>query len=136
MSEATRLFVYGTLKPGEWGFEQWCAGRVTALAPAIALGRLYHLALGYPALCLEPGWVQGVVLSLPTTLLATLDSFEGYDPHQAQQSEYQRQWQPIYHCDLTPFTWAWLYTMTQDRIQALGGEWLPQGIWSQSQGRG
>ena len=134
MSDPIRLFVYGTLKPGEWAFESLCGGQVMAMAPAIAAGRLYHLPQGYPALSLETGWVQGVVLSLPITLLAAIDHFEGYDPHQGEQSEYQRQWRPIYHPDHTPFASAWLYTMTQDQIQALGGEWLPQGIWSHSQG--
>lgn len=133
MPESTRLFVYGTLKPGEWAFNQFCQDQVITMDPAIAVGRLYHLSLGYPALSLETGWVQGVVLSLPITLLAAIDHFEGYDPHHTQQSEYQRQWQPIYHPDHSPFASAWLYTMARDRIQALGGEWLPRGVWSQSQ---
>jgi gamma-glutamylcyclotransferase (GGCT)/AIG2-like uncharacterized protein YtfP len=45
---AVPLFVYGTLKPGHWAFDQFCQGQVLALTPALVRGRLYHLCLGYP----------------------------------------------------------------------------------------
>lgn len=124
------LFVYGTLKPGQWAFDQFCQGQVLALAPALVRGRLYHLCLGYPALSLEPGWVQGVLLTLARPeSLAAIDDFEEYDPQAPDQSPYQRRWQPVYHLDRRPFSQAWLYTMAPDRIQRLEGEWLPEGVW-------
>ncbi len=127
---ALSLFVYGTLKPGQWAFEQFCQGQVLASAPALVRGRLYHLSLGYPALSLEPGWAQGVLLTLAwPESLAAIDEFEEYDPQEPDQSPYQRHWQPVCHPDRRPFGQAWVYTMEPDRIQRLGGEWLPEGVW-------
>jgi|694.fasta_scaffold04116_15 gamma-glutamylcyclotransferase (GGCT)/AIG2-like uncharacterized protein YtfP len=127
---AVPLFVYGTLKPGHWAFDQFCQGQVLALTPALVRGRLYHLCLGYPALSLEPGWVEGVLLTLARSeSLTAIDDFEEYDSQCPDQSQYQRRWQPVYNLDRTHLSWAWVYTMAPDLIQCLGGEWLPAGIW-------
>ena len=126
------LFVYGTLKPGQWAFDQFCQGQVITMIPALTQGRLYHLSLGYPALSLEAGWVQGVLLILASQEhLAAIDSFEEYDPQCPDQSPYQRRWQPVYRLDRSPLSQAWVYTMASGRIQRFNGEWLPAGIWPQ-----
>lgn len=124
------LFVYGTLKPGQSGFDQFCRGQVIALTPALVQGRLYQLSLGYPALSQEPGWVEGVLLTLARQdSLAAIDAFEEYDPRCPGQSPYQRRWQSVYRLDLTPLSQAWVYTMELDQIRTYGGQWLPKGIW-------
>jgi gamma-glutamylcyclotransferase (GGCT)/AIG2-like uncharacterized protein YtfP len=130
---ACQVFVYGTLKPGERAFERFCAAYVVEMVAAIAPGRLYHLPLGYPALTLESGWVQGVLLTFATAAVLTpLDAFEEYYPDRLQDSEYQRLRQRIYGLDYTPLSEAWVYTMTKTRVDALGGQWLPQGFWSET----
>lgn len=130
LSPSLALFVYGTLKPGQWAFDQFCRGQVIALTPALVRGRLYQLSLGYPALSREPGWVQGVRLNLARQdSLAAIDAFEEYDPRCPAQSPYQRRWQPIYRLDRTPLSQAWVYTMELNQIQTYGGQWLPEGVW-------
>ncbi len=80
------------------------------------------------------GWVQGILLTLnDTAALATLDAFEEYDPDTPEASEYQRLCYSIYNLDRTFLTQAWVYTMSRDQIEALGGKWLPDGYWSQAQ---
>ncbi|PSN15390.1 hypothetical protein C7293_07435 [filamentous cyanobacterium CCT1] len=127
------LFVYGTLKPGERAFVEFCAPYLVTSLPALAMGRLYHLPLGYPAMTLEPGWVQGILLifSSPDCLHA-IDAFEEYYPDRSESSEYQRDRHPVFNLQRQPLSTAWIYTMTRDRVTALGGRWLPQGHWSET----
>jgi len=126
-----RLFVYGTLKPGERAFGQFCEAQVTAWLEVIAPGRLYHLPLGYPALTPEAGWVQGVLLTFSTpAILTQLDEFEDYYPDRPQDSQYQRLYRWVYSPDRTPLVQAWVYVMAKERVDQLGGQWLPGGIWS------
>ncbi len=125
------LFVYGTLKPGERAFAELCQPFAIATQPAQARGRLYHLPLGYPAMTLEPGWVQGVLLTFANLApLDSLDAFEDYYPDRPLDSEYQRQQQPIYDLRQQPLGIAWVYVMSTDRVIVLGGQWLPGGNWS------
>jgi gamma-glutamylcyclotransferase (GGCT)/AIG2-like uncharacterized protein YtfP len=73
--------VYGTLKPGERAFASLCEPFAIAAQPAQTVGRLYHLPLGYPAMTTEPGWVQGVLLTLSSpNALTAIDAFEEYYP--------------------------------------------------------
>ncbi|NMF83614.1 gamma-glutamylcyclotransferase family protein [Nodosilinea sp. P-1105] len=128
-----QLFVYGTLKPGEGAFEQFCQPFTPDRQLAMAPGRLYRLPLGYPAMTLEEGWVQGVLLTFGNAaILTTLDEFEEYYPDNPKASEYQRLRHGVYNLEQTFLTQAWVYTMSLDRVQALGGRWLPEGYWSQA----
>lgn len=130
-----RLFVYGTLKPGERAFDRLCQPITLSTQPAMASGRLYHLPQGYPAMTLEPGWVQGVLLTI-TSLerLQPLDDFEEYYPDRPDRSEYLRHLHPVYDYSRQPLGTAWVYTMPRDRTLSLGGQWLPEGYWSERQG--
>jgi gamma-glutamylcyclotransferase (GGCT)/AIG2-like uncharacterized protein YtfP len=126
-----QVFVYGTLKPGEMGFRRFCEPYMIDHQEAQSPGRLYHLPLGYPALTLEDGWVKGVLLTLSTnTALAKLDEFEAFYPDHPQDSEYQRLWHRVYDVNQNLLTYAWVYAMTRDQVEALGGEWLPDGFWT------
>jgi gamma-glutamylcyclotransferase (GGCT)/AIG2-like uncharacterized protein YtfP len=52
------IFVYGTLKRGQENHDEFCRGAV-AVQEGVTLGRLYHLAAGYPALAVAPEAVLG-----------------------------------------------------------------------------
>jgi len=89
------------------------------------------LSLGYPALTLESGWVEGTLLTFSNTAaLTNLDEFESFYPDHPEDSEYLRIWHTIYTPDQTFLTHAWVYAMTQEQVEALGGQWLPEGRWS------
>lgn len=126
------VFVYGTLKPGEKYHDRYCGDWLIDHEPAIVPGRLYHLALGYPGLTDEPGWVQGTVLRFHNPeVLVGLDDLEDFTPGgPAPDNRYQREWRQIYHLDQTPLCWAWLYRMERKTVDSLGGIWLPEGVWS------
>lgn len=132
MDTLCHLFVYGTLKPGERAFADFCEPYVVASQPAMAMGRLYHLPLGYPAMTPENGWVHGILITFPdSTCLPPIDVFEEYYPERPESSEYQRDRHPIYNTQRQPLGTAWVYTMTRDRVAALAGQWLPQGYWTE-----
>uniref|UniRef100_B8HPN0 AIG2 family protein n=1 Tax=Cyanothece sp. (strain PCC 7425 / ATCC 29141) TaxID=395961 RepID=B8HPN0_CYAP4 len=126
------VFVYGTLKPGGVGYAQFCRNQVIASQPAIAVGQLYHLPAGYPAMAPEEGWVRGVVLEFKDEqILAQLDAYEDYDPERAPGDNlYYRQLIQIYTPDRCPLGVAWGYLMARPTILALGGQLLPCGEWN------
>ena len=45
-----RVFVYGTLKPGEANYEFYCGSEVVETKKAWTRGELYTLPQGYPAM--------------------------------------------------------------------------------------
>jgi gamma-glutamylcyclotransferase (GGCT)/AIG2-like uncharacterized protein YtfP len=126
------VFVYGTLKPGGRAYRRFCEPSVLAMATARAPGRLYELSMGYPAMTLEAGWVQGMRLTFddPEALKA-MDEFEDYYPNHPEDSEYQRICHTVYVGDSSnPFV-AWVYTMEPQQIETLQGQWLPEGLWNE-----
>lgn len=129
-----QIFVYGTLKPGERAFDQFCKPYLVDLQTATTPGRLYHLPVGYPALTEEEGWVQGSLLTLASAeALTALDRFEDYDAHDPAGSQYQRLWRRIYSPSHEPLGMAWVYAMARRRVDACGGQWIPHGVWSEKQ---
>jgi gamma-glutamylcyclotransferase (GGCT)/AIG2-like uncharacterized protein YtfP len=127
MTEFTQVFVYGTLKPGGKYHQAYCGDRILRAEPAIAPGQLYDLPLGYPAMA--PG--GDTVLSFASaSILPRLDELEDYSPAAPpEQNLYQRERCAVRHPDGSPLGEVWLYRMALARIQALGGTYLPQGIW-------
>lgn len=133
MASRSYLFAYGTLKPGERAFADLCQPFAIATQSAQAPGRLYHLPLGYPAMTLEPGWVQGVLITFAGQMsLQAIDAFEEYYPDRPAASEYQRRRYPVYDSLHQPLGLAWIYTMERDRVIALHGQWLPEGYWTEN----
>lgn len=127
----TYIFVYGTLKPGEVNYQRYCAGKVLSAQRAIAFGQLYALPFGYPAMVPGDCPVHGFVLAADTEILSTLDWLEGYDSNQpTTANEYVRQQIETYNLDFQPLTAAWVYLMTLQQVQTLGGLLLPDGWWS------
>lgn len=75
------LFIYGTLRKGEWAEDQ-IAADVVRRAPARAHGRLLDLKAPYPGAVFGPdeGWLDGEIVWLrPSTFLETLDRVDLYE---------------------------------------------------------
>ncbi|WP_024544981.1 gamma-glutamylcyclotransferase [Picosynechococcus sp. NKBG15041c] len=118
-----KVFVYGTLQPGEVNFPRYCQSHGPQVTPALIPGQLYHLPVGYPALVPGSGWVEGCLLSFADgAVLEKLDELEDYQPGRSPaENEYQRVKALIYADPQTILTEAWVYVMTPQKIAQLGG---------------
>jgi gamma-glutamylcyclotransferase (GGCT)/AIG2-like uncharacterized protein YtfP len=94
--------------------------------------------LGYPAMTLEPGTVQGYCLTFRDAgILTVLDDYEQHDwqallrlcPDQPWGNDYERSRLPITEPAGRCLGEAWAYVMTIEKIQRLQGRWIPQGNW-------
>lgn len=130
-----RLFVYGTLKPGEINFEFYCGGKVTEMIPASTQGHLYALPVGYPAMTTGDGNVSGFLFKLEDeTVLSDIDELEDYHPNRpSTENLYEREWLTLYDHSGEVLGEAWGYRMAFWRVQQLGGVFLPSGCWKGSQ---
>jgi gamma-glutamylcyclotransferase (GGCT)/AIG2-like uncharacterized protein YtfP len=132
-NEVFQVFVYGTLKPGERAYQDFCEPFLVAKAEAKAPGRLYHLPMGYPAMTLESGWVFGVCLTFKDPhVLRLMDEFEDYFPDRPQDSLYQRIRHTVYGVESQHPSSVWVYVMERKQIDQLGGQWLADGCWSEN----
>jgi gamma-glutamylcyclotransferase (GGCT)/AIG2-like uncharacterized protein YtfP len=135
----TEIFVYGTLKPGESNYPV-CASSVVAARPAIALGQLYALPFGYPAMTPGTTQIQGYILALANSgILAALDRLEQHDPIEFQryapgqvwaENQYERTPIEVFDLDRGVQGTAWAYRMTVEQVHRIGGVLLPEGVWS------
>lgn len=127
-----RVFVYGTLKPGEANYQWYCAGKVVDATKAIAKGKLFDLPAGYPAMTLGDTPVQGYLLSFSNPeVLKELDRLEGYCPQRiASQNLYNRHQIETYDLQGQILGMPWVYLMTIEKIEQLKGVHLPNGWWS------
>lgn len=127
-----KVFVYGTLKPGEVNYAAYCHRGAIAAKPAFVRGWLYDLPLGYPAMILGEGRVWGTLLELEgDRILARLDTLEDFDAMRSPlENEYQRCEVEVYHPSGESLGRAWVYTMNPDKIQSLQGIFLPSGSWT------
>jgi gamma-glutamylcyclotransferase (GGCT)/AIG2-like uncharacterized protein YtfP len=127
-----KVFVYGTLKPGEANYDRYCRNQVVAVEAAIARGQLYDLPCGYPALTPGRDAVYGFLLWFtdPNTLIL-LDELEGYCPNRPiEQNEYLRVSAKVYSPKRQTWEQAWIYQMEMQRVHKLGGTHLPSGEWT------
>jgi gamma-glutamylcyclotransferase (GGCT)/AIG2-like uncharacterized protein YtfP len=126
-----RVFVYGTLQPGERNFNRYCSGVAVSSEPAKARGCIYELPAGYPAMTIGEGWVQGYVLCFEdAAMLSVLDELEGYVPERLEgENEYYRVEVETYAPDGESTGRAWAYAMSATRAERLGGVELPGGTW-------
>jgi gamma-glutamylcyclotransferase (GGCT)/AIG2-like uncharacterized protein YtfP len=138
MSQALRVFVYGTLKPGERWYAVYCEGKVSRAEAAIVQGQLYDLPLGYPAMTKGEGWVQGVLLTFggdvdsQQEILAELDDLEDYHPQGSLlENEYERSWIPVFNPAHQSLGYAWAYVMESQRVQERQGTILQSGFWNE-----
>ncbi len=128
-----RVFVYGTLKPGEVNYNLYCAGKVVEAKKAIAFGELFALPLGYPAMIPGENPVQGYLLTFADpTMLSVLDTLEDYDSHRAPaENEYNRYQIEVYNLAREMPILAWIYLMTFEQVKHLQGVPIASGWWSQ-----
>jgi len=127
-----RVFVYGTLKPGECNYQRYCAAKVVEEKCGIALGQLFSLPFGYPAMTPGSSPVRGFLLSFTDPqILPQLDWLEDYDPQRPlSENEYYRQQIKVYDRSLAPLGNAWAYFMTPAQVNLFGGVLLTNGRWS------
>jgi gamma-glutamylcyclotransferase (GGCT)/AIG2-like uncharacterized protein YtfP len=127
-----KIFVYGTLKPGEKYYPIYCQGKVVNAVKVWTKGVLYDLPLGYPAMITGEGKVQGFLLTFAEeSVLVKLDFLEGYNPHNSPElNEYQRHKIMVYDFDLKPLEEVWAYLMTLEKVKSLGGVLIPSGWWT------
>lgn len=132
MLNTVNIFVYGTLKPGESNYQRYCAGKVRSAKRAIALGQLFALPMGYPAMTIGDRPIHGYLLSFPDpAILRHLDWLEDYDPRRKEvENEYNRQLIETYNSDGATLGLAWVYLMSLEQIYSFGGVFLPDGWWS------
>ncbi|MCX7594517.1 MAG: gamma-glutamylcyclotransferase [Fischerella sp.] len=127
-----RVFVYGTLKPGEVNYQRYCDRKVVNATKAFALGKLFDLPQGYPAMTPGDSRVYGYLLefSVPE-VLAELDELEDYYPTKpASENLYNRHKIEVYDLQGRSLGWAWVYLMTPARVKKLGGKLQAHGWWS------
>lgn len=125
------VFVYGTLKPGEVNYDNYCSTKVRSLTEAYTWGNLYDLHLGYPAMVESKNKVKGILLSFNDDVLYSLDQLEGYqEQREAKFNEYYRQSISVYADDDRFLGKAWAYFMTRTKVKQYGGTLIRSGIWS------
>jgi gamma-glutamylcyclotransferase (GGCT)/AIG2-like uncharacterized protein YtfP len=131
-SGQVRVFVYGTLKPGEVNYKRYCAGQVIDTKRAIAPGKLFALPMGYPAMTMENSQVHGYLLSFANPgILSQLDELEDYQPYrQISENLYNRQEIEISDLQGLSLGMAWVYLMLPQKVRQLGGIPQPDGWWS------
>ena len=127
-----KVFVYGTLKPGEINYQRFCAGKVIEEKRAIAQGHLFALPFGYPAMTPGDGRVQGYLLTFADSeVLCALDRLEDYHPERLpEHNEYNRQLIETFNLAGEPLETAWAYLMSPHLVRSYGGIFLPSGWWS------
>ena len=131
-SLALKVFVYGTLKPGEANYQHYCEGKVKTQIPAYTLGNLYALPFGYPAMTEGKNQVRGVLLEFSDSqVLSSLDRLEDYQEQRASNlNEYYRSLTLVYAVNDRPITQAWAYYMKSDRVRQYGGIEVVSRDWS------
>ncbi|MGA7937944.1 MAG: gamma-glutamylcyclotransferase family protein [Kovacikia sp.] len=149
MSKFLKVFVYGTLKPGEINYGL-CARYVVNICEAIAPGQLYALPLGYPAMIPSSSapfspqsQVHGFLLSFASpAILPILDQFEQHDPEELEryapgqtpeQNQYERRLIEVFTPHHSALGSAWAYTMTTEQVIRLSGVLLTEGTWNTKQ---
>lgn len=131
-SDLVRVFVYGTLKPGEANYKRYCADKIIDVKRAFVQGKLFALPMGYPAMTLGNTQVYGYLLSFSNPrILNELDLLENYQStRQPLENLYNRQIIEVYQPQSLSLGWAWVYLMTLEQVNQLGGFLQPDGWWS------
>ncbi len=126
-----KVFVYGTLKPGERNYQRFCLGKVQSEIPCYTKAILYNLPLGYPAMIEGENKVQGFLLTFGNAdLLNSLDRLEGYQPQRnSSLNEYYRRMVAVYNPEDEYLDEAWAYFMTLGKIKKYQGTIITSGNW-------
>lgn len=126
-----KVFVYGTLKPGQRNYPIYCEGKVIKAEKCWTKGQLFALPAGYPALIKGNDKVEGFLLTFADELvLRNLDKLEGYDARKiADMNYYQRQKIIVYDASNNSLGEVWAYLMTLAKVKSLNGVLIPSGCW-------
>ncbi|MFN6570399.1 gamma-glutamylcyclotransferase [Dendronalium sp. ChiSLP03b] len=130
--DLVRVFVYGTLKPGEANYDKYCASKAVNAQRSVAMGELFSLPMGFPAMTVGEYFVHGYLLVFADPrILDVLDELEDYQPtRQISENLYIRQDLEIYSLQGLSLGCAWVYLMTPERVSYLKGVPQPDGWWS------
>ncbi|AUT01481.1 hypothetical protein CLI64_14375 [Nostoc sp. CENA543] len=131
-SGGVRIFVYGTLKPGEINYQRYCTNCVVDAQKAMTRGELFALPMGYPAMTMGKELVHGYLLTFAEPeILDVLDYLEDYEPTREMSANlYNRYEIEVYSINYVSLGWAWVYVMNPEKVKQLGGRHLVDGCWS------
>ena len=126
-----KVFVYGTLKPGEANFLAYCNGYVESQVEAYTKGILYDLPFRYPAMTEGEEKVQGVLLTFNNfDVLNSLDKLEEYQPQRsADLNEYDRRLVLVYDLSDCLIGEAWAYFMLPEKVKQYQGVLVKSNCW-------
>jgi gamma-glutamylcyclotransferase (GGCT)/AIG2-like uncharacterized protein YtfP len=126
------VFVYGTLKPNEANFAEYCADKAIAIQRAIAFGELFALPMGYPAMIVGNYQVHGYLLSFKNaSILESLDDLEDYQSDRlASENAYNRQQIEVFDLEGKSLGMALAYLMTSAQVVSYEGIAQLDGWWS------
>lgn len=136
-ADQCHVFVYGTLKPNQANFEQYCAGKVIAQQQAIAYGELFILPMGYPAMIAGNSPIYGHLLTFSDdSILESLDELEDYQSDRVSienlaDNLYNRQQIEVFDIQGMSLGKAWAYFMTSIQVITFDGISQPNGLFSQ-----
>lgn len=127
----TKVFVYGTLKPGEFNYPIYCQGKTIAEIAAYTKGQLYHLPPGYPGMTVGNNKVEGYLLFFSDhKILGDLDYLENYRENRAAQlNDYNRQQVPVFSLSSESLGTAWCYLMSKNKVSLYRGRLLNSHSW-------
>lgn len=137
------VFVYGSLRAGEFNYKRYLDGNVLSSIPnrARIRGSLYDMPYkGYPALLVEKfntEWVYGEIFELLNfeSTLSNLDALEGYIGIDHPDNEYERRvemvevWQEQSKTFVAQKAFVYLYRMENDSLFYKQTELMTDGIW-------
>jgi len=126
-----RVFVYGTLKPGQSNHRAYCGDRTIAVQTAKVRGQLFDLPMGYPGMVSGKDWVKGYLLSFTDeAVLTDLDRLEDYSSDRpSHENEYQREWVEVFDENEQLQGFAWAYFMSLEKVEQSGGMLIGDGEW-------
>lgn len=118
------IAVYGLLRAGETGFEQFgLAHAFKDAGPCVLTGELWDLGR-YPGLVEGEGRVLGELFEvLDPTVMTRLDAFEDYWPRDPARSRYERRKVQLIEPDRQAWVYVWLLGLDAAR-RIESGDWL------------
>src|SRR3990167_157895 len=115
------FFFYGTLQA------EHIPGFFT-IGEGYTKGQLISIDGRYPGLINGSGIVYGTIYrALPGTPIDTFDRYEGYNPHNLEQSLYRRELRDVCLVNKEDYIRCWVYLFNQDSTEYTlikSGNWL------------
>ena len=133
-NDENRVFVYGTLKPGEDNFGHFCYGKYLSMVDAYTYGDIYDLPLGFPAMVESKNKAYGVVYEfVDKETTKQIDILEGYNEDLPYENNlYYKKQIRVFNKEGKNLGLAWAYFMNINRVLACGGHLVKDGNWSRS----